>query len=83
MLCLPGVLVDGAELLELPVADGDDVLGEECDGGHVGRPDDVAALGDLDVAQVPLLLHVEQRHRVRVAQQEHARACVDRGFEIF
>ena len=69
--------MDGAELLELPVADGDDVLGEECDGGHVGRPDDVAALGDLDVAQVPLLLHVEQRHGVGVAEQEHARAYLE------
>ena len=45
---LPGVLVDGAELLELPVADGDDVLGEQRHRRHVRRPDHVAALQDGD-----------------------------------
>ena len=44
LLFLPGVLVDGAELLELPVADGDDVLGEQRHRRHVRRPDHVAAL---------------------------------------
>ena len=34
-----------------------------------------SSLGDLDVAEVPLLLHVEQGHRVGVAEQQHAGAC--------
>ena len=36
-------------------------------------------LGDLDVAQVPLLLHVEQGHGVGVAEQQHASACKEQN----
>jgi hypothetical protein len=60
----------------LPVADGDDVLREQCHGGHVRRPDDVAALWDLYVAKVPLLLDVEKGHGVGVAKQQHSGAGV-------
>ena len=35
------------------------------------------ALGDLDGAEVPLLLHVEQGDGVRVAEEEHAGAGVE------
>ena len=72
-----GVLVDGAETLQLPVADGDNVFGEQGDGGHVRGPDDIATLGDLDVAQVALLLNVEERHGVGVAEEQHPGAGVE------
>ncbi len=39
-----GVLVDGAEQLQLLVADVDGVLRQQSDGRHVGGPDDVSKI---------------------------------------
>ena len=72
-----GVLVDRAEDLQLPGGDRDDMLGEEGHHGHIGRPDDVATLGNLDRAQASLLLDIKQRDRVGVPEEQHPSAGVE------
>lgn len=71
------VLADGAERLELAVANVDHVLGEESHVRHIARPHDITAFRDLHLSERSLLLHVEQNHLVGVAQQQHSGSGVE------
>ena len=72
-----GILLNRAEHFETPVRYGQHVLAQKSDQIHIGRPDDMAALGNLDLSRGALLLDVEQSEAVSVAEQHATRTGVE------
>ena len=77
------VFLDGAQSLEFLVANIDAVLGQKGNSGHVWRPDDVSALGDLDMAEVLALLNVKKGDTIRITEQKHSGSSIENFVAIW